>query len=386
MPRKSKCDLSPATKVAVALFLVDQAAHGIPATVAVAAVARRHGISVRSAWRLWSKKSDVAALLAPPRPNGAPRPYKRSKEEVARLIAAVPLAERQTLGPGFHTIGEGSVISIIIEEWKTVALLKDVIKEKKPKKISCDTGELQLFLAKTAAGKWLESGTEDMKKLKKGKKTAAIEALLLEDKELQGEWGLQKVLAGMPQPSTGQVHVLVVVPSSAVIEVSFQETTDEATLRELERYRQQGKRIGEKCSEYCGGILDKIDEYCGGKTDPVPFICVAGSSGMGKSQLAFALGGRRPYFYWLGVRVTSDEQLLYQNFKEMSNIFISCVERDKPNEADEKQVLDTKSQFYQSKLWTYGLIRAILERTDGSLDTREMVRLGGGYKTSRGTM
>ncbi|GMF33464.1 unnamed protein product [Phytophthora fragariaefolia] len=103
MPRKSKCDLSPATKVAAALFLVDQAARGIRATVAVAAVARRHGISLRSAWRLWSKKSDVAALLAPPRPNGAPRRYKRSKEEVARLIAAVPLAERQTLGPGFHT-------------------------------------------------------------------------------------------------------------------------------------------------------------------------------------------------------------------------------------------------------------------------------------------
>ncbi|KAL7691123.1 hypothetical protein Plhal304r1_c010g0039771 [Plasmopara halstedii] len=32
---------------------------------------------------------------------------------------------------------------------------------------------------------------------------------------------------------------------------------------------------------------------------PTPFICVEGLSGMGKSQLAFALGGRRPYFYWL---------------------------------------------------------------------------------------
>ncbi|KAG4038705.1 hypothetical protein PC123_g25738 [Phytophthora cactorum] len=43
-------------------------------------------------------------------------------------------------------------------------------------------------------GAWLESDSEDVKKLKKGEKTVAIEALTSEEKELQGESGLQKVL------------------------------------------------------------------------------------------------------------------------------------------------------------------------------------------------
>ncbi|KAG2795240.1 hypothetical protein PC112_g22716 [Phytophthora cactorum] len=64
-------------------------------------------------------------------------------------------------------------------------------------------------------GAWLESDSEDVKKLKKGEKTVAIEALTSEEKELQGESGLQKVLTGMPKPSTDQIHVLVVVPEQA---------------------------------------------------------------------------------------------------------------------------------------------------------------------------
>ncbi|KAL7999199.1 putative P-loop containing nucleoside triphosphate hydrolase [Plasmopara halstedii] len=46
-------------------------------------------------------------------------------------------------------------------------------------------------------------------------------------------------------------------------------------------------------------MLDKVDELHDKDERPTPFICVEGLSGMGKSQLAFALGGRRPYFYWL---------------------------------------------------------------------------------------
>ncbi|RAW22926.1 hypothetical protein PC110_g20641 [Phytophthora cactorum] len=55
-------------------------------------------------------------------------------------------------------VGDGSVISIIIEEWKTVALLKKAIKEEKPSKIQCDADELQLFLAKKG-GEWLDGAT-----------------------------------------------------------------------------------------------------------------------------------------------------------------------------------------------------------------------------------
>ncbi|RAW23128.1 hypothetical protein PC110_g20432 [Phytophthora cactorum] len=51
-------------------------------------------------------------------------------------------------------IREGSVISIIIEEWKTVALLKKAIKEEKPDTIKGEADKLQLSLAKKG-GAWL---------------------------------------------------------------------------------------------------------------------------------------------------------------------------------------------------------------------------------------
>jgi hypothetical protein len=51
-----------------------------------------------------------------------------------------------------------------------------------------------------------------VKQLKKGEKTALIEALAQEDNELQGESGLQKVLKDMPEPKTEEIHVLVAVP------------------------------------------------------------------------------------------------------------------------------------------------------------------------------
>ncbi|CEG49436.1 CRN-like protein [Plasmopara halstedii] len=62
---------------------------------------------------------------------------------------------------------------------------------------------------------WLESDTDDVKKLKKGEKTALIEALIHEDSELQGESGLQKLLKDVPKPSTDEIHVLVVIPEGA---------------------------------------------------------------------------------------------------------------------------------------------------------------------------
>ncbi|OWZ00590.1 LOW QUALITY PROTEIN: Serine/threonine protein kinase [Phytophthora megakarya] len=65
-----------------------------------------------------------------------------------------------------------------------------------------------------AAESWRRSTSrsEDEEKLKKGEKTALIAALTHEYGELQGEDGLTEVLKDMKQPSTSQVHVLVVLP------------------------------------------------------------------------------------------------------------------------------------------------------------------------------
>ncbi|KAG2997751.1 hypothetical protein PC128_g23649 [Phytophthora cactorum] len=67
-----------------------------------------------------------------------------------------------------------------------------------------------LFLAKKDSE--AASRSENVKNLKNGEKTALIEVLTHEDEELQGEDGVANVLEGMDLPSTGQIHVLVVVP------------------------------------------------------------------------------------------------------------------------------------------------------------------------------
>ncbi|KAG2949667.1 hypothetical protein PC118_g25334 [Phytophthora cactorum] len=72
-------------------------------------------------------------------------------------------------------VGEGSVISIIIEEWKTVALLKKAIKEEKPNDFKdVDADKLQLFLAKTDDGAWLKS--KDLLRMRKGEIPNEVES------------------------------------------------------------------------------------------------------------------------------------------------------------------------------------------------------------------
>ena len=64
-----------------------------------------------------------------------------------------------------------------------------------------------------------------------------------------------------------------------------------------------------------------INELYARSESTLPFICVEGSSGMGKTQLAFALGGSRPWFYWPATALGSDSQHLYHNFSSISNEF-----------------------------------------------------------------
>lgn len=104
----------------------------------------------------------------------------------------------------------GSAFPVVFATSQSVDDLKKAIKEKMPRTITCDADEVDLYLAKTGNA-WLDSSTDDAKKLKKGEVTPAIEAMTNEDKELQGESGLRKVLLGMPTASTDQIHVLVVI-------------------------------------------------------------------------------------------------------------------------------------------------------------------------------
>jgi hypothetical protein len=80
----------------------------------------------------------------------------------------------------------------------------------------------------------------------------------------------------------------------SVIDIAVKNNLPEGAQEELEYYKEQGKRIRMNCAEYCEKVLDQIDKFYAEKKEPFPFMCVEGSSGMGKSQLSFALGGRRP--------------------------------------------------------------------------------------------
>ncbi|KAG2808894.1 hypothetical protein PC113_g23923 [Phytophthora cactorum] len=106
----------------------------------------------------------------------------------------------------------GSAFEVDIDEGQKVGDLKKAIKDQSDGLITDPWPKLQLFLAKTADGAWLSSPSEDVKKLKKGEKTALIKALTMEDQELQAEDPLEDVLIGMDPPSARQIHVLVVVP------------------------------------------------------------------------------------------------------------------------------------------------------------------------------
>ncbi|KAE9121029.1 hypothetical protein PF010_g7268 [Phytophthora fragariae] len=71
-----------------------------------------------------------------------------------------------------------------------------------------DVDELHLFLAKNGVA-WLETSSEDVKKLQKRVMTNAIKRLMHEDDELQAGSGINTVLKGMNPPTNDQIHVLV---------------------------------------------------------------------------------------------------------------------------------------------------------------------------------
>ncbi|KAG4038138.1 hypothetical protein PC123_g26300 [Phytophthora cactorum] len=113
-------------------------------------------------------------------------------------------------------VGEGSVISIILEEWKTVALLKKTIKEEKPNDFKdVDADKLQLFLAKTDDGAWLPDDDPVALQLEKGE-IDDVRKVTTEE-QLKATWTIQDVLIANNMtrrraPKSRQIHVLVVVP------------------------------------------------------------------------------------------------------------------------------------------------------------------------------
>ncbi|OWY92253.1 Crinkler (CRN), partial [Phytophthora megakarya] len=158
-------------------------------------------------------------------------------------------------------VGIGRVISIIIEEWKSVDLLKEAIKDESDGIITCPRPHLQLFLAKKKTdegkgkGAWVVtnevesrwSKTSDLKPLNAA---AALNLYGLSETgvQLDGPLTEDDVDAGRVP-----VHVLVVVPGV----ITIKETDEVEYTTELQYYQRIGKEIQGKNKKYCEAILDK---------------------------------------------------------------------------------------------------------------------------------
>jgi hypothetical protein len=90
-----------------------------------------------------------------------------------------------------------------------------------------------------------------------------------------------------------------------------------------------------------------------------PFVFLQGSSGKGKTQMAFniqeALGAERKVFYLLFHAAKSEgAQQVYQNFVKISTLFQSCHNRDLSNESHPES--PTCRVLVQRKLFVFGFI------------------------------
>ncbi|OQS01900.1 Crinkler (CRN) family protein, partial [Thraustotheca clavata] len=184
-----------------------------------------------------------------------------------------------------------------------------------------------------------------------------------------------------------KIHVLVQLPDDDQMSNSvgklveptnmiLKESVPKLYADELKYYIERGEIIQRQCPQDSRNILEKINTIYSEDVDPLRFICVEGSSGMGKSQLAFALQGDRPYYYLLATTVDDASQPMYRNFQSISNMFIHFVNLDEPNSYDDSKVLSTASLLYQIKdLWTFGFIYALLEysNTDQQQNNPKMI-------------
>ncbi|CAK4673371.1 unnamed protein product [Aphanomyces euteiches] len=136
---------------------------------------------------------------------------------------------------------------------------------------------------------------------------------------------------------------LETIQTTNVKTISIEETDEESN--ELRYYQERGILIQQRNPEYCNEILDRIDKFAEMKA-PTSFLCVERSTGMGKTQLAFALHGQHPYFYWLVTSIVPSAEEIYFSFSAISRRFNHFVSLDNPMSKEEDEVLSTGSDMY----------------------------------------
>ncbi|KAF4030884.1 hypothetical protein GN244_ATG17305 [Phytophthora infestans] len=102
---------------------------------------------------------------------------------------------------------------------------------------------------------------------------------------------------------------------------------------------------------------------------------------MGKSQLAFSLGGEgrkhpRPWFYWPLLSAGEEMQRVYWNFSSIATAFESVVKKDGLEKLPKAEILNCASSFYTTQeLWTYGFIIELLRYYSRADVGAQMIRV-----------
>ncbi|KAE8960428.1 hypothetical protein PR003_g31704, partial [Phytophthora rubi] len=128
----------------------------------------------------------------------------------------------------------GSAFSVRVDESDSVDDLKVMIKARKPDTIKGEADKLQLFLAKTADGKWLPSNDPDVVAMRSGAVSEKVQNLL------NGQIDPAEEIADVfvPAPQKKEIHVLVVVPEGAVGSASETSKMDQVVQEVHEMYAQ----------------------------------------------------------------------------------------------------------------------------------------------------
>ncbi|CEG47517.1 CRN-like protein [Plasmopara halstedii] len=83
----------------------------------------------------------------------------------------------------------GNAFSVDINDTESVAALKKGIKKKNPNTIKCDANRLQLFLAKTEGGVWIdEAGAASVALDERGYPQGYVQMRATLDQESQAFW------------------------------------------------------------------------------------------------------------------------------------------------------------------------------------------------------
>ena len=109
-----------------------------------------------------------------------------------------------------------------------------------------------------------------------------------------------------------------------------------------------------------------------------PFIFLEGSSGSGKSQMAFSIKAnisnkRKTYYFHLN-KITDKSQNIYKNFKNISDLFLKCLNAD--NEIIENADSPTCLSLYNKNLFLYGFIYEIISEENTSISVNIFKKTG----------